>query len=801
MQAVVDQQDEDLEGPPMPMVDGGLAGVRSPEKIPESPDISGTLREVPLVHLSEPTPDCCRFPEIAPLSEATEPRGEVTAAPGIDCGPGRSEENESELCGIGLAQKERMNDQVQVAQSESSCMGFEEWVGKVNTRLEKIDEILFFEEAKKEVAIFFEKAYEKMGQQEYNGPAGEGLLQEAVKMFTNKLASIGMKLRDDSGLEVEMLELSQGKGKLVEGPNIDNFPKSGYRDYSVSYKNKLLEDQGSSSKSVSLEDGSKKKKTKTWDVNVWARHLNDCWGKDEVLDEIMDETLDEIRIYLKNNHGGWLKEFNKDAATKASSIMKEKIALSPVKEKFGPKSRLGLGLAYKHLSTGFLLCDWAEQVYKNIDSDEAGVMTAGLKQFRYHSLLFLWYIVYLTFAASEFGLFAALANATSGEEERKEVRPGVLKPPGERDFFVPAKSDGMATEAGKGSNGGDMKGDPNSMKMENTRGNNGKVSSLNPSRVGSPATKTRNVDSRREHACGNASMAKAAAETPSRRAPVRDNVPKEPVANAGPKSGGMHWNKVPTGGQTWKKEGGPAVGPQPQPQGGGKGTQNQRKEAAEVMQQTVQNQEKKEPAANLWQEEKKKGPQRELFRGETSGVGKEGAKKPEGENQREDPKTKEGWKEVEGDRKGIRKEVKTKNMNQGVGRGSYYDVLGTDVDGDGDQYDTSKFKTDWDPGDGGESPGGEFNFAAAKKLEKKLLGRSLRPSQLTYNMQQQKQGAISSRLCRRHHGAMRVLSRVQRISCRLNNVLNPFWAGNNNSSSCRAGNQNAVWGCPDDAEG
>nr|GMD31100.1 hypothetical protein Iba_chr09aCG13350 [Ipomoea batatas] len=343
-----------------------------------------------------------------------------------------------------------------------------------------------------------------------------------------------------------------------------------------------------------------------------------------------------------------------------------------------------------------------------------------------------------------------VAKVTSGEEERKEVRPGVLNPPGERDFFVPAKSDGMATEAGKGSNGGDMKGDLSSMKMENTRGNNGKVSSLNPSRVGSPAMKIRNVDSRREHACGNASMAKAVAETPNRRAPVWDNVSKEPV--------GMHWNKVPTGGQTWKKEGGPAVGPQPQPQGGGKGTQNQRKEAAEVMQQTVQNQEKKEPAANLWQEEKRKGPQRELFRGETSGVGMEGAKKSEGENQREDLKTKEGWKEVEGDRRGIRKEVKTKNVNQGVGRGSYYEVLGTDVDGDGDLYDTSKFKTDWDPGDGGEW------------------------QSLTCNMQQQKQGAVSSRLCRRHHGAMGVLSRVQRISCRLNNVLNPFRAGNNNSS-------------------
>nr|GMD51197.1 hypothetical protein Iba_chr11bCG0010 [Ipomoea batatas] len=117
------------------------------------------------------------------------------------------------------------------------------------------------------------------------------------------------------------------------------------------------------------------------------------------------------------------------------------------------------------------------------------------------------------------------------------------------------------------------------------------------------------------------------------------------------------------------------------------------------MQQTVQNHETKEPAAKLWQEEKKKGPQRELFRGETSGVGRGGIKKPEGENQREDlEKTKDSWKEVEGDRRGFKKEVKTKNKNQGVGKGSYYDVLGTDVDGDGDLYDTSQFRTDWDPG-------------------------------------------------------------------------------------------------------
>nr|GMD04661.1 hypothetical protein Iba_chr06aCG20440 [Ipomoea batatas] len=272
--------------------------------------------------------------------------------------------------------------------------------------------------------------------------------------------------------------------------------------------------------------------------------------------------------------------------------------------------------------------------------------------------------------------------------------------------------------------------------MENTRGNHGKVSSLNPSRVSSPATKIHNVDSRRDHACGNASMAKAVAETPSRRAPVWDNVPKEPVANARPKPGGMHWNKVPTGGQTWKKEGGPTVGPQPQsqpqPQGGGKGIQNQRKGAAEVMQQTVQNQEKKEPAANLWQEEKKKGPQRELFRGETSGVGRDGAIKPEGENQREDlEKIKEGWKEVEGDRRGIRKEVKTKNKNQGVGRGSYYDVLGQFL-----QH--NRWADDGDP----------------------MLWISFEA--YTAYMQQQKQGAVlSSRLSRRNLEAMRVISRVQ----------------------------------------
>lgn len=194
------------------------------------------------------------------------------------------------------------------------------------------------------------------------------LLREAVEMFSNKLASIGMKLRDDSGPVVEMLELSQGKSENVECPKMDKIVESGFRDYTVSYKSKLVEDQGSSSKSVSKEDGSKKKKAKAWDMNDWGRHLNECWGKDEVL----DETLDEIRIYLKNNLGGWLKEYNKDAVSKASSIMKEKIALSSIKDKYGPKSRLGFGLEYKHLSTGYLLCEWAEKVHKNIDSDEVG---------------------------------------------------------------------------------------------------------------------------------------------------------------------------------------------------------------------------------------------------------------------------------------------------------------------------------------------------------------------------------------------------------------------------------------------
>nr|GLL20268.1 uncharacterized protein LOC109186882 [Ipomoea trifida] len=150
-----------------------------------------------------------------------------------------------------------------VVQSPGS-IGFEEWVGRVKTSLENVDEILFFDEAKQEVALFFGKGYEKLGHQEYNGAAGEVVLREAVEMFSNKLASIGMKLRDDSGPVVE----SQGKSENVEGPKMDKIVESGFRDYTVSYKSKLVEDQGSSSKSVSKEDGSKKKKAKAWDMKL-----------------------------------------------------------------------------------------------------------------------------------------------------------------------------------------------------------------------------------------------------------------------------------------------------------------------------------------------------------------------------------------------------------------------------------------------------------------------------------------------------------------------------------------------------
>nr|GLL20364.1 uncharacterized protein LOC109186882 [Ipomoea trifida] len=149
-------------------------------------------------------------------------------------------------------------------------IGFEEWVGRVKTSLENVDEILFFDEAKQEVALFFGKGYEKLGHQEYNGPAGEVLLREAVEMFSNKL-------RDDSGPVVEMLELSQGKSENVEGPKMDKIVESGFRDYTVSYKSKLVEDQWSSSKSVSKEDGSKKKKAKAWDMNVGEKMK--CWMK------------------------------------------------------------------------------------------------------------------------------------------------------------------------------------------------------------------------------------------------------------------------------------------------------------------------------------------------------------------------------------------------------------------------------------------------------------------------------------------------------------------------------------------
>nr|GMD12078.1 hypothetical protein Iba_chr07aCG0060 [Ipomoea batatas] len=117
----------------------------------------------------------------------------------------------------------------ETSQSELPSVGFEEWAERVKVNLEEKSEILFFEEAKQEVALFFEKAYAKMGQEEYNGPAGDDLLHEAVGMLVKKLASIGLRLKDGEGIEVELLEPSnsQEKANKINGPEVSRRPRSG----------------------------------------------------------------------------------------------------------------------------------------------------------------------------------------------------------------------------------------------------------------------------------------------------------------------------------------------------------------------------------------------------------------------------------------------------------------------------------------------------------------------------------------------------------------------------------------------
>nr|GMD28981.1 casein kinase 1-like [Ipomoea batatas] len=66
---VVAQQGEEgrlpPEEPPMPTIGGGGPIAGNPES---SPAVSEAVRET-FAHLSDPTPDCCRFPEIAPLQK------------------------------------------------------------------------------------------------------------------------------------------------------------------------------------------------------------------------------------------------------------------------------------------------------------------------------------------------------------------------------------------------------------------------------------------------------------------------------------------------------------------------------------------------------------------------------------------------------------------------------------------------------------------------------------------------------------------------------------------------------------
>lgn len=147
------------------------------------------------------------------------------------------------------------------------------------------------------------------------------------------------------------------------------------------------------------------------------------------------------------------------------------------------------------------------------------------------------------------------------------------------------------------------------------------------------------------------------------------------------------------------------MGPQPQPysQGIGRETQSQKMDAADRQQKTEKKQWKHIPAAKQQQEEAKQGAQRVLFKGESSGLEKGEIKNVKEEDQGVDfEKKREKGKQVEeqNNGRGYKQEIKTKK--EGVGRGSYYGVLETNVDGDGDLYDTSHFKTDWDPGDCGK---------------------------------------------------------------------------------------------------
>nr|GMD12076.1 uncharacterized protein LOC113739091 [Ipomoea batatas] len=183
------------------------------------------------------------------------------------------------------------------------------------------------DDAKQEVLHYFENAFKDLGQSKYDEMEPQ-LLEEAGSIFVNKLKEAESKEKEKQDLV---------KGKVQEG------------------------------EVCSTGSGNKKKE---WELHEWALLLREKWEQDEVLGDIIENSLSEIRAYLRKNHGGWLEKFDSKAASEASSILKCKIEASSIGKKYGSKSRLGWGLKYKHLSTGYLLYDWARKYFSDVIEED-----------------------------------------------------------------------------------------------------------------------------------------------------------------------------------------------------------------------------------------------------------------------------------------------------------------------------------------------------------------------------------------------------------------------------------------------
>nr|GMD95724.1 hypothetical protein Iba_chr15aCG15070 [Ipomoea batatas] len=254
----------------------------------------------------------------------------------------------------------------------------------------------------------------------------------------------------------------------------------------------------------------------------------------------------------------------------------------------------------------------------------------------------------------------------------KEGPIGVLKPIEERDYYVPVMNNGETigeriklvenplfdSNATKGAErmedpqgaGRDNKAPNPKLGMEAPHEKQGKVSNLKSPLVTSPAGKTSKMNSRRDHACENASMAKTITDPPGRSVPV--NSPKNIAGQAKPNAA----QKMQFGLDK------------------GKG-------AAQS----------KIPPQNQWNMNKLAS---NLFQGDTresSGLEKGEIKNVKEEDQGVDfEKKREKGKQVEEQNNGggYKQEIKTKE--EGVGRGSYYGVLKTNVDGDGDMSSSTE---------------------------------------------------------------------------------------------------------------